>query len=162
MSWQVSKSMRWIYRFFRKFHPLLLGSLPLPFWLEGSTLGSTLPCHFPTSPRLVLSGKPTDFLCCTHLVPGGRVLISNSSWASLLGIYWTMGTMWLLPYITFALCPHSPCKLLYSLPLRLLQFESMAKEEHYMVYTLLGFLKTLLSNESESSLYKLSHTLVSL
>lgn len=64
-----------------------------------------------------------------------------------------------ISHLFFVLAPGASYFIAF--PLILLRVESMGKEKRHTVSTLLSSLKTLLSNELESSLYKLLPTLVS-
>ena len=64
-----------------------------------------------------------------------------------------------ISHLFFVLAPSASYFIAF--PLILLRVESMGEGKCHTVSTLLSSLKTLLSNELESSLYKLFHTLVS-
>lgn len=104
MSWQMSKSRGWIYRFFRHCHPLPWGSLrwmnPLPWGSLRSIFQMDVLCHLSTSPHPTLDGKYIDyFLLDAH---------HSSRWgcqAIFLAMYWAMGTTYIIATCHF--CPLS-------------------------------------------------------
>lgn len=154
--------MRWIYRFFRHCHPLPRGSLPLSLWLEWCTPRLMTPCHFSTSPCPALTGKPTDFFCWIHLVPASEGIeeLTQARIPFLASIeQWQQCA--LRPHITSALCPCTHCKLLYNPPRQTSPSEVYGGGGEMTFYFHQFPLKTLLSNESLSLLYKVFHCLVS-